>query len=157
MKKNKWLWILSALDLLNTLLIFSNSLKGSVSSTADSDSVISLLNPLIEWIFGKDHQLNLHFLVRKAAHLIEFGALGFLVTLLLFAWKQRKKRYFRGYEFFYVLAVAVVDEFIQSFTGRTSSVKDVLLDFFGALLGFGAAWLITKILTNKKVNDKDGH
>ena len=154
MKKNKWLWILSALVLLATLLIFSNSLKGSVSSTADSDSVISLLNPLIEWIFGKDHQLDLHFLVRKAAHLVEFGALGFLVTLLILAWKQKKSRYFRGYEFFYVLAVAVVDEFIQSFTGRTSSVKDVLLDFFGALLGFTVAFLLAKCITKKKVNDK---
>ena len=140
--------------LLTTLLIFSNSLKGSVSSTADSDSVISLLNPLIEWIFGKDHQLDLHFLVRKAAHLVEFGALGFLVTLLILAWKQKKSRYFSGYEFFYVLAVAVVDEFIQSFTGRTSSVKDVLLDFFGALLGFTVAFLIAKCITKKKVNDK---
>ena len=146
-----------ALVLLTTALIFSNSMKGSVNSTEDSDSVISFLTPFIEWIFGKDHQLNLHFWVRKAAHLTEFAVLGILVTLLLFTWKQAKNRYFRGYEFFYVLAVAVVDEFIQSFTGRTSSVQDVLLDFSGALLGFGVTWLTVKLIMKKKENDKDGN
>ncbi|MBQ7339146.1 MAG: VanZ family protein, partial [Clostridia bacterium] len=35
------------------------------------------------------------------------------------------------------LLTAVTDEYIQSFTGRTSSVSDVLLDFSGALCGLG--------------------
>ena len=40
--------------------------------------------------------------------------------------------------FFYVLLVAVLDEHIQSFSDRTSSTGDILLDFIGSLTGFAA-------------------
>ena len=36
---------------------------------------------------------------------------------------------------FYGLFVGVCDEFIQSFSDRTSSVRDVLIDFFGYMTG----------------------
>jgi len=156
-KKNKQLWILTGLVVLMTAFIFSNSFKGSAHSTADSDSIIAWIQPVVRWIFGEDHNINLHFWVRKTAHLCEFALLGGLTTGLLITWKAGKNRYFRGYEFFYVLAVAVVDEFIQSFTGRTSSVKDVLLDFTGALLGFCAVWLIHKRINKKRKANNDGN
>ena len=69
----------------------------------------------------------------------EFAVLGLLVACLMFQLEFPMARL--GYGLFYVLAVAVTDEFIQIFTGRTSSVKDILIDFFGALLGIGVIYL----------------
>ena len=36
--------------------------------------------------------------------------------------------------FIFVLVIAVGDEFIQSFVGRGSNVRDVLIDFSGGIL-----------------------
>ena len=44
-------------------------------------------------------------------------------------------KYFVGFSLFGILSVAVVDEFIQSFSDRTSLVADILLDFGGAVTG----------------------
>ena len=38
------------------------------------------------------------------------------------------------YPLFFVLVIAVGDEFIQSFVGRGSNVRDVLIDFSGGIL-----------------------
>ena len=58
---------------------------------------------------------------------------------------------------FFALLCAVADEFLQSFTGRTSSVRDVLIDFGGALCGMlltmlvvrGVRWLCSKLRVNE--------
>ena len=43
-----------------------------------------------------------------------------------------------------VLLVAVLDEYIQHFTGRGSAVTDVILDFSGGLFGLATALLRKK-------------
>ncbi len=131
-------FILTLCISLVTLFIFSNSLKGSEASTQDSDFFIRI----IESIFGKT-DLNLHFIVRKAAHMAEFALLSLLVSGWVFL--QRIPRLWMGYGLFYVLAVAVTDEFIQTFTGRTGAVSDVLIDFSGALIGVMIALLCRKL------------
>ena len=50
------------------------------------------------------------------------------------------------------LFTAVTDEFIQSFTGRGSSVRDVMLDFSGALTGILLTVFLSAII--KKCNRK---
>ena len=47
---------------------------------------------------------------------------------------------------FCLLSTAVVDEFIQSFTGRTSNVKDILIDFSGAVVGVLLAVCIAAVV-----------
>ncbi len=111
--------------------------------------MIDLLNPLIEWIFGKDHGIDLHFWIRKTAHFTEFAVLGALVSAWITLWKQKRSSAFYGYGLFYLLSVGVTDEFIQSFFERTSAVKDVILDFSGGLVGFGIV-LLTALLINRK-------
>ena len=54
---------------------------------------------------------------------------------------------------FYILAVGVTDEYIQLFSGRTSGVKDVVIDFIGGLFGIAlvlSVYLIYKFIKFQK-------
>lgn len=135
---NKKIIIFLLLTVLMTGFIFSNSLKNSEQSNQASGVIENFVKPIIDDIFGED-VINVNYVVRKGAHLTEFFALGFCVFNLIIACK--KKSYI-GYGLFYVLMVAVSDEYIQSFSDRTSSVKDVLIDFTGAIIGFSVCILV---------------
>ena len=84
----------------------------------------------------------LHVLVRKGAHLFEYAMLGSLLYLLFKCFKQREHNCWI-YALFLVLLCATTDEFFQSFVGRTSSVRDVLIDFSGAIMGMSVISLLT--------------
>lgn len=96
-----------------------------------------------EWVSPKD---IVEAIIRKIAHIIEYAALGFAVMGLVLAVRAEYGRLFLGWAFFYVLAVAVTDEYIQSFSDRSSSIGDVLLDFSGALIGFAAVLLVYYVI-----------
>ena len=137
MKKEKIIILVLAIAvLLTAMFVFSNSIKGPEESGKESGFVSSLIEPLFNTLFGEDHGIDVHYLVRKAGHLTEFCILGILAFCL--AKKLSKKFGYSvfGYLLFGVLAVGVTDEFIQSFTGRGTSVSDVLIDFTGAIIGF---------------------
>ena len=133
------LTVISVLIVLATLFIWSNSLKGPEQSDEESGFVVTLLKPFLSFIGIEEDSMN--HAVRKAAHFAEFALLGILVFLLL---KHVGKR-FTGYGLFYGLSVAVIDEFIQSFTGRGTSVIDVLIDFSGFLFALLLGSLISFI------------
>lgn len=83
---------------------------------------------------------NLHqqisLLIRKLAHFIEYFILAILVFLLLRD-STVKTKDIVIYTLFFVLCIAVIDEFIQSFVGRGSNVRDVVIDFSGGIMGIG--------------------
>ena len=128
-KRRIGLWLLSAAVLLAVGFIFSNSLKNSAESYSDSDMLTDLFGPLVKAVFGEEADVS--FWVRKAAHFAEFFILGVLACGAVTFVGRR----LTGYAWFFVLAVAVIDEFIQKFTGRTSAVSDVIIDFCGAASG----------------------
>ena len=77
------------------------------------------------------HQMS--FFIRKSAHFVEY----FILASLFSHWLNTKS--FNSiekiiYPLFFVLVIAVGDEFIQSFVGRGSNVRDVLIDFSGGIL-----------------------
>ena len=78
---------------------------------------------------------QLSYMIRKSAHFFEYGVLVVLIGSLLYyygyTWMNRII-----YALFMVLLCAVLDEYFQSFVdGRNSSVKDILIDFSGAIVG----------------------
>ena len=79
-------------------------------------------------------QQTLSYLVRKAAHFIEYLILGILLYFILRVFNVSVINQ-SIYALFVVLLCAVLDEYFQSFLARTSSVSDVLLDFSGGLVG----------------------
>jgi len=76
---------------------------------------------------------SIQFIVRKCAHLTEYGVLA---TLLLRAFRQLPLTRVFGITFVVAAVFAALDEFHQSFVAsRTGSPWDVIIDCIGALAG----------------------
>ena len=89
-----------------------------------------------------------HDLLRKIAHFGEFGILGFFLTGMY--WNRGNFKLLQPVRagFF----AAFCDETLQLFIpGRSGEVKDVWIDFSGALCGCLFLWLLLK-LTKKEGN-----
>lgn len=132
-----------------TVFILSNSLNNYEASHNSSDNITDIIisdnNPNSEYI---------SILVRKIAHIVEFSALGFFTIAFIIHFHKCFRKPAFGYALFYVLTVAVTDEHIQSFTDRTSSTSDIILDFCGALIGFLLGWLLSKLYQKIKCHYK---
>ena len=128
----KYAWVLYCLFVLAvTCFIWRNSIMDAAASSQSSNVIVDMIAPAdpnkvdfwSKWI-------------RKAAHIVEYAMLGVAVSCLVHYVKSHYHRISYGWAFFYVLAVAVTDEHIQSFSDRSSSTNDIVLDFIGAVLGF---------------------
>lgn len=137
--------VLIVLTVLITAFIFSNSCKDQTRTMEESGAVTEILTPVIENVSNFGNQ-NFENFIRKLAHVCEFSILGGVVYALFYFLKINYKIAFFGYALFYLLFVGVIDEYIQSYYGRTSSVNDVLIDFSGGLLGLIVSCLIIKII-----------
>jgi len=137
-----------------TAFIFSNSLKNNYHTMQDSEKIAQIITPIVD-IEESENASFLMTIIRKSAHIIEFFVLGFLSACWYYiSFKQNK--YF-GHLLFFLFSVGVIDEFIQSFTNRNSSVADVLLDFAGAVFGVIFSFLFfkfKKLLKNKENSNK---
>lgn len=136
-----------------TIFIFYNSLQDIYTSKEQSKRI----SEVVQSILDPDQTISaesFHFVVRKAAHMIEFAVLGVFCTggIWLFSNANRRGNIHTLFEpLFIVLLIAVIDEYIQSFLDRTSSVSDILLDFFGGSIGIAVVCMI-KIIYNKIKN-----
>ncbi len=136
----------------NIAFIWSMSLFSIEDSGEQSGRIMALLLKLFPFlgdIFGD----SLGFVIRKFAHFTEFASLGLLCALALWEHTLHKGSSFYACSpavLLACLAVASTDETIQIFTGRGNSVRDVMIDFSGALCGFAAVSLIRLIYNKMK-------
>ena len=137
---------------LTLVFIWSNSLAGSKESNAFSGWVEHWLKPILD-PQGKIAAKAFDHDVRKAAHCIEYAILGALLVWMTAGVKNVNVWLL----LFTVLLAAVVDETIQIFTGRTSQVQDIWIDFFGAsggmLLAYGVKCLTRKRSARKQTQE----
>ncbi len=121
--------VCTALLVLNILFIWGNSLlPGSVSG-----AISHWVRDILAWILpgGSSNPDSGHGLLRKLAHLTEFACLGALFTWL-FSMTHKPVIFTIACGF----SVAAIDESIQRLVpGRGPSVRDVLIDTAGVLLG----------------------
>lgn len=104
-----------------------------------ADNTSRIVRPLLLWLFPNITEPNIqlaHLIVRKLAHLTEYGVLGWLAAR---AFVTSSLEFFRRYWFFaglvLVICQAAMDEFHQSFlASRTGSAYDSLIDIAGGLL-----------------------
>ncbi len=154
LRARRGLWLCVLLTLLIVTFIFTNSLENGEESRQSSDVVVDTVKPIVDPQDRIDRE-TFSFSIRKLAHFTEFFWLGMALCGVVVGACRRGEgaRPLLSYPpiggaLLLALLTAVTDEWIQSFTGRTSSVSDVLLDFFGALCGFGltalAVWLILR-------------
>jgi VanZ family protein len=132
-----WYWIPAVAWMVLVLSASSDSF--SAKHTAD------ILRALLNWIFGYIDALTfglVHHLVRKSAHFTEYAILSALWFRALrlglpSLWQIR----WALIGLIISLSVAILDELHQSFVpSRTSSARDVRLDFCGALFAQLLIW-----------------
>ncbi len=134
-----------AVIIIITAAIFHNSLEDITKSHNTSGAIADIIAP------SEDENYEyVDLIVRKTAHLVEYAALGSAVICLSLHFRRVYENMFFGFAFFYILAVAVIDEYLQNFSGRSSSTGDVILDFFGGLIGFGVTMIIYALVIRIK-------
>lgn len=134
LQKYRFLFSFLILSVIVTGFIFNNSLQDSQTSNDLSRRISEVIQPLLD-PQGKYDEMTFHVLTRKLAHGAEFFILGCCITGLLYGKQSVHQHNPLFMILFFLLSIAVIDEYIQSFTGRTSAVTDILIDFGGALLG----------------------
>jgi VanZ family protein len=134
--------------------MLSKQESAEVSSSV-MDAMEGILRPIVEFVTGGpvDDTL-LHKVVRKGAHFAEFAALSALLTVLLHLIFGTWRTHAMGYVLFLSLLFGVLDEFLQSFTGRGTSVRDVMLDLCGALLGIACVITLIEIIKRLRRHQK---
>ena len=97
-------------------------------------------------IFGRDLPFVVHVMLRKSAHMFEYGILAIL------AWRAHRSM---TVPLLIVLAVASVDEWMQSRTlARTGTAWDVVLDCCAAVIVVG---VVEAGLTRRREDAKERH
>lgn len=147
-KRFRWNVFFAGMSVLTICFIFSNSLKNGIESGAQSARVAEFLRRILDPNHQMDEEL-FHFCVRKLAHFAEFSALGFWLKGADLTRKNREACRYALMPIILSFGVALTDEFIQGFTDRTSSIRDVILDFCGALFGIFVIYLLTRMRRRK--------
>lgn len=148
-KLNICIVVFTVLALFITGYIFYNSFQKIDESLERSDKVVEKIQPVVD-PKGKIEKEDFSEYTRKAAHVIEFAALGICVGFVFAGIYGKTRRIFVSLPMLLTLSVGVADEFIQSFSDRTSCLKDVLIDFSGACGGLLIVAVIMIFLTRVK-------
>ena len=129
------------------VFIFSNSLQIADVSEGASGRVLGILQGILRHLGlpGAADRLTMH-IVRKLAHFCEYLLEGFLLMLCLRVYTRRFVRHV-SWPMLGGMATALLDETIQLYVpGRTSSVRDVWIDFGGVIAGLFVALLLLLIV-----------
>lgn len=85
------------------------------------------------------------FILRKAAHMVEFGILTVLVLRLGLRGQPKNKKFIYLVALVFSLLYALTDEYHQSYIiGRTMTLRDVLIDGLGIVEGSGIYLTVKK-------------
>lgn len=142
--RNKKQYVFVILTVLTTIFIWSNSFLSKETSGGLSKGILGAFLNTFDPAGNLDADF-VHHMIRKCAHCLEYFTLGMFYTFSCHFLKAIKKDMFI-YSFLGCILTAVVDEYIQSFTGRGSLVSDVVLDFcassFAVFIISGIIYLI---------------
>jgi len=118
--------------------VFNNSAKPTAESQQASAAVADKIEQIVQKTESgetKSELVSVNYL-RKAAHAVEFFALGLELAVFSLLVGRRKYNFQKLWNVLSVaLFVAVADESIQILSGRGPKVRDVLIDFCGAAVG----------------------
>ncbi len=136
--------------------IFSNSLKTGEESSAQSSTVVEVVQTVVQAVAPKSELAQatgeaydkLHAFVRSMAHFTEFAVLGALFAWCYFSYTFRFKHCYLP--FVGIVVVPLIDELLQKFTAaRACTLIDVVVDVAGGVVGLAFAtltvWLGVKI------------
>lgn len=145
-RQRKWnkgtLWFLG-LSLCGGLFIVINGFLSHAASHSISVWVMKVLFPNVP--FTHPSFAHYEMLVRKIAHLLEYGALGMWLWFFKLSLGASNRKISGWWLVMAVFLVGALDEFLQSCSQRTGTVYDVLIDLLGGVLGMAAAMGIHKL------------
>ena len=148
--------------LLTVAIIWGHSFMTPEISTEESSFVKEFVEAVVQSVSHNEAFTIPEVVIRKSAHFIEYAILGLELAILITINKgisldDDKKRgliknifSFYPTAFIFSLLIASIDETIQYFTGRYSSVWDVLLDMAGASFSILLFMLIKKLSVRRK-------
>jgi VanZ family protein len=141
-RRHWWIWIIVFLYI---YFIFSNSMQVAEASNALSRKVTWWIINHLQTI-GLYCDFNVfHGFVRKLAHFTEFAGLGFLVTISLYICPLFNSAFLNFLLF--LIAIPAADETIQRFiAGRSSQMKDMIIDGSGFLTGGFLGYLFVLVI-----------
>lgn len=118
--------------------------SGDAFSSGHTASWLSVLLSSLS-VVPANHFDTVHLIVRKTAHLVEYGLLGFLAyRAFQCTWPSSAADRLAFGTMVLVLACATADEAHQSaVVSRTGSFADVLLDALGACVGIYLFYLFS--------------
>ena len=155
-KRNIITAVLTLFILLTLCVIWGHSLEGPEASSEKSQAVLEhIIQPILGPIFGRENITELF--VRKLGHFTEFFILGAACTALL--WVRRKIRaHWIVHTLCFGFLVGAIDETLQIFTKRGSSLSDVWLDFAGFAVATGIVllgyWIRQKLLRRSRLENQ---
>lgn len=121
------------------LFIFAQSVMPPEISSFESNFVMNLLGPVLEFFLGAGNVTS--FSIRKIAHYTEYAILGLFAAFILRKEDRGNiKRFVIGIGT--CLLIAILDETIQIFTNRGPAILDVWIDTAGAIVGLVVGLLI---------------
>jgi len=130
------------LILLTLAFIFHNSSVSVEQSDAQSNKVVNLVRPIVDPDNAvKDWQFSIF--IRKMAHIVEYMVLGTELAVLAFHASSGFKLSNLVYISFAGVMAANLDELIQIYSERGSSVLDVFIDFLGLAVGFAVGYALS--------------
>lgn len=137
--------ILLIITIIIIAFIFTHSLMSGTQSAVESDSAFDIFDAITNFLHIPNVFTSLT--IRKLAHFVEFAVLGIFLSATVYIFSGTFKNQIFKIPFL-LLAIPVIDEFLQYFSeGRNSQVKDVLLDFGGCMFGFLITVLFVKLKT----------
>lgn len=142
--------LLTFASVMLALFIFSNSLQTADASGEKSGFLTGLANQILGGL-GLPLQVTDH-IIRKLGHFSEFALFGALLTVTLRAYTPQVIRNLFA-PLFLGLLTGVMDEFIQLFSvGRSSEVRDVLIDFSGVVTGVLLVLAVLALMKRRKTH-----
>ncbi|MBO4346547.1 MAG: VanZ family protein [Lachnospiraceae bacterium] len=151
--------ILTIFTVLTVAVIWGHSVMPRSASTQESVFFKDMVDDFLHAMSGNTLLEISEALLRKSAHFIEYAVLGFELSLLFVLYglknddNKKAKALFTGHimQLFIVsVLVAMIDETIQYFSGRYSSLFDVWLDLTGVTFATIVFFIIVSIKAKKR-------
>lgn len=147
-----WLMVI-----LTMIIIFNFSEKDSKDSMETSEGVIKDILEVVlpEEEITPEKITKLQFPIRKLAHFGIYMLLGLSLSCALVYSLKIKKLFIFSISLVLSFCYACLDEWHQSYTGRTQAFTDVLIDTGGALIGIVIFVLIFYLCERLKLKNKN--
>ena len=153
--------IMTVIILLTVAIIWGHSFMTPEMSTEESSFVKEIVEAVVQSVSNNEAFTIPEVVIRKSAHFIEYAILGLELVIFITINKSLPdddkkigliKRILSIYPTAFILSlfIGAVDETIQYFTGRYSSIWDVLLDLSGASFSIGIFLLIRSLIRKKR-------